>query len=117
MVLVSASQNAIHEGENGVFTFTRSAASSNPLTVLYSLSGKAQLGSDYTLNATAGHVVIPGGQSSVNLVLTALLDTRKEHSEKLDLILSNGPGYNIPTAKGQKKASIVILNTRTSRNR
>jgi len=45
---------------------------SQPLTVTYSMSGKAIFGTDYTVSGTFGQITVPGGASSATVTLTAL---------------------------------------------
>ena len=110
-VTVVALTSSIQEGQSGSFRFSRSISSSSSLTVFYSLSGPATLGTDYLLNGSSGQIVIPAGESSADLVVTALSDTTKERSEKVNVKLVAGTGYNLPRAKAQKKAFIKIQNT------
>jgi len=59
------------------------------LTIFYSMSGSATLGSDYTLSGTPGQVTIPAGQSSAGVILHAL----KKVNKTATMTLTNGPGY------------------------
>ena len=68
------------------------------------MSGKATLGSDYTMSGTAGQIMIPAGQSSGSVTLHALIDNKKEKKEKAVMTLQPGSGYEFP-ANGQKKKS------------
>ena len=60
-----------------------------PVTVNYSMSGGASLGTDYTLSGTPGQVTIPAGQSSARVILRA----RKKVNKAATMTLTNGPGY------------------------
>jgi len=60
-----------------------------PVTVFYSMSGKAKLGTDYTLSGTPGQVTIPAGQFSARVVLHA----RKNVNKAATMTLIDGPGY------------------------
>ena len=111
LVTVSGSPNVIQEGGTATFTVSASAANpAGPITVLYTLSGKAKVGVDFNVSGTVGQVVIPTGHTSANIVLTALSDILKESSERVNLTLNVGPGYTLSRAKGQRKADIVIQN-------
>ena len=60
-----------------------------PVTVHYSMSGGAILGTDYTLSGTPGQVTIPAGQSSAKVILHALRNVKKNAT----MTLTPGPGY------------------------
>jgi len=62
------------------------------------------LGNDYTMSGTPGQVIIPAGQSSGSVTLSALIDNQKEKSEKATMMLQPGSGYNFPTTGKKKKA-------------
>jgi len=68
------------------------------------MSGKATQGTDYTMSGTAGDVLIPAGQTSGNVTLTALNDNVKEKKEKAVMTLQSGSGYQFPS-NGKKKKS------------
>ena len=67
------------------------------------MSGKAILGSDYSLSGSASQVTIPAGQISANVTLTAIVDNVKEKSETAIMTLQSGNGYNLPASAGKKK--------------
>jgi len=101
-----------------VFTVSASAANpAGPITVFYTLSGKAKVGTDYSVSGTVGQVVIPTGQKSANIVVTAFNDILKESSEKVNITLTTGSGYTLPKGKGQKKAAILIQNVGGTKRR
>jgi hypothetical protein len=102
---------AVTEGGIGTFTISRTPASDRPLTVFYMMAGNARLGTDYTLSGTPGEAVIPAGQSSINVILTALPDTANEKAEKAKVTLRPNSAYRIP-AKTGKSATIKITNVR-----
>jgi len=83
----------------------------HPLTVFYTIAGNAHLGTDYTLSGTPGQVVIPAGQSSIDIIFTALSDPAKEKAEKAKLTLTPNSAYRMPTQSG-KSAVIKINNVR-----
>jgi hypothetical protein len=107
IVTVSASATSVAEGGSAAFIVSRSQVSSQPLTVFYSVSGKAHLGTDYTLSGPAGQVVIPAGQDSASVTLNALNDALTERGEKVKLILSASAGYTLP--KRAAKSATVLL--------
>lgn len=73
----------------------------------YSMSGKATLGSDYTMSGTAGQIMIPAGKSSGSVTLSAIVDNVKEKKgETATMTLQPGSGYNFattPSTSGKKK--------------
>ena len=60
-----------------------------PVTVNYSMSGGAALGTDYTLSGTPGEVTIPAGQSSAKVILRAVRNVKKTAT----MNLTPGSGY------------------------
>jgi hypothetical protein len=79
--------------------------------VFYSVTGSATVGTDYTLSGTPGQVTIPAGQTSANITLTALPDTRHEKGEKAKLVLVPNSSYRLPKLTG-KSAAMKIVNVR-----
>ena len=111
IVRVTASSAAVSEGSSASFTVTSSQALAQPLTVFYGLAGNAQLGNDYLVTAPIGQVVIPAGQTSATVALTAMTDGLNERGEKAKLILSPNAAYLLPRNAG-KNATIKITNVR-----
>jgi hypothetical protein len=60
-----------------------------PITVFYSMSGSAILGTDYTLSGTPGEVTIPAGDFSANVVFRAVRNVNKGAT----MTLTPGVGY------------------------
>jgi hypothetical protein len=75
------------------------------ITVNYSMSGTASLGSDYKLSGTLGQATIPAGQFSVRVQLKAKKDQATEGSETAIMTLQPGSGYNIGA---QNQATVSI---------
>jgi hypothetical protein len=79
------------------------------------MSGKAMLGSDYTMSGTPGQVTIPAGQTSGSVTLSALIDNVKEKKETAVMTLQPGSGYDFPSNGKKKKktkapsATLTIL--------
>ena len=82
---------------------TASSPVAQDTTVNYSMSGKAGLGSDYTMSGSAGQITIPAGQNSGSVTLSAIADGVKEKAEKATMTLQPGSGYNFGGASGKKK--------------
>jgi hypothetical protein len=97
----------VTEGADAVFTFSSSIVLSQSLTVGYTMGGRAQAGSDYTLSGTSGSVTIGAGQSSVTMTLHSIADHVSERNETVALSLTNGTGYRIPK---RAKAALTIMN-------
>jgi hypothetical protein len=113
-VTVSVTPTSIHEGERATFTVTASSPVSQDTSVNFSMSGKATQGPDYTMSAS--QIIIPAGQSSGSVTLTALIDNKKEKKETAIMTLQPGSGYEFPSkGKKQKKktkapsATLTIL--------
>jgi len=75
----SSLQSGYEDAGQMVITAVLSAASSQNVTVPFSVSGTATRVSDYTI--TSSPVVIPAGGSSVNIVVTLIDDTLDEFDE------------------------------------
>src|SRR6185436_20142573 len=67
------------DGDVGVFLFTRTGLSTTNLTINYSISGSATPNVDFT--GLTGSALIPAGQSSVSVVVTAIDDSVVETNE------------------------------------
>ena len=78
-----------------------------PVTVTYSMSGKAMQGSDYTLSGNPGQVTIPAGSSSATVTLHAIADHIAEKTESAVMTLNKGSTYTVARAR---KATVSILN-------
>lgn len=86
----SASESA---GDTATVRFARSGPTTGDLTVSYTLGGTAAA-NDYT-PALTGTVVIPDGQSFLDLVITPVDDSTIEPSESLTLTLLSQPTYTL----------------------
>lgn len=89
--------------QSGQFTFSRNGAPNNPLTVQFSVGGNATSGTDFTAMGTS--VVIPAGQASVTLAVSALADDAFEGTEFLTLSLVADSAYGI----GVQPAATVLI--------
>jgi hypothetical protein len=106
-IRISVSPGQIAEGSDATFTISSSAILSQPITVTYSMRGKALQGSDYTLTGIPGQVTILAGQSSATVMLHAVADHVKETSQTVTMRLTDGIGYKLPK---RRKAPLTILN-------
>ncbi len=91
--------SASEEGpDTGTFVISRLGDTGSPVNVLFSLSGTATLGSDYTLSHNSP-VTIPAGQSSFTLTLTPVDDSEfGEGDETAILTITEDSAYPIGTA-------------------
>jgi uncharacterized protein YkwD len=95
-------------GETGpdkaTFTVTRSVVTDKPLTVSYSVSGKAANGTDYA--RLAGTVTIPANQASASIGVSPVDDAKYEGPETVILTLRSATAYYLDPA--QKTATATI---------
>jgi hypothetical protein len=104
---VSVFPGQVVEGNDAIFTFSSSFALSQPVTIHYTMGGRAQSGSDYTLSAVQGQVTMGAGQSSVTVTLHSIADHVQERNETAVMSLTNGTGYRVPK---RAKATLTIVN-------
>jgi hypothetical protein len=103
---VQASPTQVNEGQNATFNFMASPANHLQVTVYYSMSGKATLGTDYTLSGTPGRIIIPAGQGSATITLHSLEDNvRRERNEVATMTVQKGTGYRL----SNRRASVAIV--------
>jgi len=95
VITVNATDSAASETgpDPGTFTIARTGATTNPLTVFYTLSGSATNGVDY--NALSGSANIGAGSSSTDVIVMPIDDTISEGSEKVVLTLSSNVAYGV----------------------
>jgi len=94
------------------FTIRRTGATTDPLTVHFEVSGRAENGVDYQrLNSPA---VIPAGQQSVVLTVIPIDDQRPEHAESVvvKLLPSTSSPASYTLGKPRKAAAIILDNDR-----
>jgi hypothetical protein len=77
----------------GTYTFTRTGSTATPLNVIYTVTGTATAGSDYTALGTS--VVIPVGKTQVTKILTPKQDNLQEPPETIILTLKQSPNYAV----------------------
>jgi hypothetical protein len=111
----------------GVFRFTRSGATTAPLTVVYVIAtGPGQASAaDYT-PALTGSQVIPAGAGFVDVTITPVDDAIAEGPETLTLMLSDTGSYDVGPdgsatitiqdndAANQAPTAVTLLNTVSS---
>jgi len=75
---VTVSQNSVRKGHNAAFIVALDPGPAVvPVTVNYSMSGSAALGTDYTLSGAPGQVTIPAGQTFAPVILHAQRNVKK----------------------------------------
>ncbi|AMV24068.1 Calx-beta domain protein [Gemmata sp. SH-PL17] len=91
-VTVTSSSSVAEGGDPGAFTFARTGTKGD-LTVTYTVlvASTATAGDDY--EELSGSVVIPDGATSVDVRLTARRDNLVEGSERVEVKVENGTGY------------------------
>ena len=87
---VTVSKNSVRKGQNAPFIVALDRGpAAQPITVFYSMSGSARLGTDYTLSGTPGQVTIAAGRFSGRVILHALRNVNRNAT----MTLIPGPGY------------------------
>lgn len=113
VTVVASSPNATEQPQSpGRFTVTRTGATDAALVVNYSLGGTAQNGVDYAL---LGTVTLPGGASSVDILVAPLPDAQPQPTETVVLTLSTGGGYVVGTPNSATVTIIPPSTTDTQR--
>ncbi len=106
---ISIAATTPHTVENsglpGVFTITRTGATTNPLTVNYAGSGTATSGVDYA--ALSGSVTIPALASSAVVNVQPIDDSIAEPTETVILTLSSNAAYLIDSLGTAATVSII----------
>jgi len=86
---------------NLVYTFTRSGANTDPVTVNFTVGGTATFNSDYTqtgaatFTATNGTVAFAAGSSTATVTIDPTADTTVEPDETVILTVTSGTGYGV----------------------
>jgi hypothetical protein len=101
MVAVAAAAVSYAESSGPAkFHFTRTGATTDALTVNYTLTGTAAAGQDYA--AATGAVAIAAGASSATLDVILQDDTDAEGAETLNCVITPQPGsYGLRAAEAQ----------------
>jgi hypothetical protein len=106
-ITISSSSAVVNEGQSTAITvFASTVNPSQPVTVNYSLSGKAAYGADYVVDGNVGQITIPPGASSATVTLNALTDNLREKKEKAVMTLQRGTSYKLSK---KKKATVTIV--------
>jgi carbon monoxide dehydrogenase subunit G len=109
-VTVTASDPAAGEATGtlnpGAFTITRTGATTDPLTVNYTVTGTATGGTDYT--TLTGTAIIPAGSTHVIVNVTVTQDAVAEPSETVIVTLDADDSYNLSTTPALRTATVTI---------
>jgi hypothetical protein len=104
VMIVATDANAAEANRDpGVFTITRTGATTNPLTVNFGISGTATNGTDY--DSLTGSVTISAGQTTATVTVRPIDDTLVEGNETAVLTLSSNANYTIGT---QNSSTVTI---------
>jgi len=101
--------------DTGQFRISRGQGNTyGNLTVVFSRSGTATFGTDYTLsgngmNAAGTSVVIPDGRESVDVTVSAVDDTKPEPVETVTLTLGAGTAYTRDPAPANRSATVGLI--------
>ena len=112
VLTVSASPSSVAEDgpTNIIFTFFRTGATTNALTVNYTVSGSATLGADYTgiaASPSTKSISFAAGSATTTLIVDPTTDTTLEPEETITLRLEAGTGYILGSSS---QASATITN-------
>jgi hypothetical protein len=103
--VVASDPDAAEPADNGLFTFSRTGPTTNPLTVNYTVTGTATAGSDYI--AIAGSVTIPGGLATAPETVAVLDDVLAEGDETVVVTITADPAYAIDPAASSGTVTIA----------
>jgi hypothetical protein len=101
ITLAVSPTSVVEDGSsNLVYTFTRTGPTTNALTVNYTVSGTATIGSDYSGIATTPitkAVSFEEGSATATVTVDPTVDAEVESDEMVELSLAAGTGYTIGT--------------------
>ncbi len=110
-VRIRALADTVAEGATGAFRVSRDTGEGT-LEVRLSVSGTATFGTDYTVRgaerfeATGATVAFADGQTSVDLIVSAVDDVAAEPDEAVTLALVRARGYGVDAAAGRATMTI-----------
>lgn len=107
--IVATHASASESGEQGTFTFTRTGDTTNPLTVIYQLSGGATNGTDY--EQLLGSVIIAAGQTSATVNVKPIDDSGVEGSETVVATILADDAYTVASPQA---ATVAISDNDSS---
>ncbi len=93
----------------GVFTFTRTGQTQNPLTVNFTVGGTATNGADYTFSpVVTTNITFGANQTNVMLTVNPVEDNIPRLTNTVVVTLLNGTNYSL---SGQASDTVYIQNT------
>ncbi|MEZ6128304.1 MAG: Calx-beta domain-containing protein [Planctomycetaceae bacterium] len=93
------------EFDTATFRISHDGNTSSALSVSYNINGTATNGTDYA--AINSSVTIPAGQSSADIVISAIQDTNTEGTETVSLTLVSGSSYDVDNLSSIATATII----------
>ena len=104
VTVAATTPSASENGSMGVFTVSRSGATTQALTVNYAVSGTATAGADY--QTLPGSVTIPIGAASQTVTIVPIDDIIQEIDETVVLTLNASASYTVGAPGG---ATVTIV--------
>ena len=95
------------------FTFTRTGATTSPLTVAFSVGGSASFPSDYSagsaasFTSNAGSLTFTAGASTAVVVIDPVADSVIEPDETVIITLTPSSGYTVSSGSGSATGTIA----------
>lgn len=118
VISIAATDNAAAESgtpatNTGTFRITRTGDTTNAITVLFTRAGTGTFVTDYTqsvggANLTAASVVIPAGQTFVDIVVNPTDDALPEATETAIISLSVSQAYVLDAVAANRTATVNI---------
>jgi hypothetical protein len=107
MITVAKIADAIEAGTDGVFRFTRTGDTTDPLTINVTIGGTATPEDDYTDLGQQVTLTIDAGSATADLVVDAMSDAIYDPDETVIATIANGPDYTVGTPNS---ATVNITN-------
>ena len=105
-VTLSSATTYLKKGAPYDVTVSLNEALSTALTISLAYGGNAQQGIDYSL--PGGNVVVPSGQTSIQLAIPTVTDNLVESDRILTVALAGSPNYQIGT---QKSVAVTLTSS------
>lgn len=109
ITVVASDAVASEPSDPGIFTFTRTGATTDSLTVNISVSGTATPSTDYI--ALASTVIFNSGSSTADITVTPIDDAVLENSESVIVSIIAGTGYLVASPSS---ATVTLLDNENS---
>jgi len=102
--IFASDSTAVRGGGGARVTISRAGSLDDDLLVNYFVTGTAQSGVDY--NTLPGSVIIPAGQLSVDIPITAIASSTNKLPRTVTVLLADAPTYNL---YNENSATITIV--------